>query len=125
MYSRVAFIVLAAGILCGSPIGFARPVPAVPAGSQQQKRLKQQKADAKQTSLTGCVDEQDGQYLLAGVQNRDLIAHLEAEGFPTEGFAKHLGHEVTVRGTLSSGGTPPIFKVRSVATVRESCGPQR
>jgi hypothetical protein len=27
------------------------------------------------------------------------MADLEADGFPTEGFAKHMGHKVTVRGT--------------------------
>jgi hypothetical protein len=101
-----------------------------PAAAQQQKQesSKQKKAPAKttQSSLTGCVDEHDGQYVLIHDQNRSTIANLEADGFPVEGFAKHLGHKVTVRGTVSPGGTErPVFKVRAVETVSESCGPNQ
>jgi hypothetical protein len=95
--------------------------------SDSQKEEKQQpKANAtKATSLTGCLDEQEGHYLL--VDDRDLkpIANLEAEGFPTEGFAKHLGHKVTVRGISSSSGDRPTFKVRTIETVSEMCGPHQ
>jgi hypothetical protein len=89
----------------------------------QDNQPKQQ--PAKQTALTGCVDEQDGRYVLIHDQTRDLIANLEAEGFPTEGFAKHLGHKVTVRGSVSSEGPHPVFKVRSVETISEACGPKQ
>jgi hypothetical protein len=52
------------------------------------------------------------------------IANLEAEGFEKEAFAKHLGHKVTVRGTSISNGNRPTFKVRSIDTVSEVCGPR-
>jgi len=74
--------------------------------------------------MTGCVDQQDGQYVLLDDRNREAIADLVAEGFPTEGFAKHVGHKVTVRGTSSAGGTRTLMKVRSIETVSEICGPQ-
>ena len=59
------------------------------------------------------------------VDDRNLspAADLEADGFPTEGFAKHVGHKVTVRGTSSSGSTRPVFKVRSIDTLSETCAP--
>jgi hypothetical protein len=57
-------------------------------------------------------------------RTRNPIASLEAEGFETEGFAKHVGHKVTVRGTSIPGGARPVFRVRSVETVSETCGPQ-
>jgi hypothetical protein len=80
----------------------------------------------EQTSLAGCIDEHDGQYVLIHDQSRATLANLEAEGFPTEGFAKHVGHKVTVRGISSPAGTErPVFKVRAVETVSESCGPQQ
>jgi hypothetical protein len=79
---------------------------------------------AKQTSLTGCIDEQEGQYVLIHDQTRDLIANLEADGFPTEGFARHLGHKVTVRGTAGPAAGRPVFRVRSVETVSGVCGPE-
>jgi hypothetical protein len=92
------------------------------AGSQEQP-----KADPKSTkpvpaaSLTGCVDEQEGQWVLVNDQTMAVITHLAADGFPTEAFAKHVGHKVTVRGTASSGGTSPQFKVRTIETISETC----
>ena len=52
------------------------------------------------------------------------IADLEAEGFPAEGFAKHVGHKVIVRGTSNADGKLPVFKVRTIETLSESCAPQ-
>jgi len=121
MLCRLAKIaVLIAGALCLiSGSGLAQ--------TQGQSRTER-KAPAKKTSqasLTGCVDQQDGQYVLIQEQSRELIANLEADGFPTEGFAKHVGHKVTVRGTSSPAGAGrPVFKVRSVESLSESCGPQ-
>jgi len=90
----------------------------------QANRPKQQ-PPAKATVMTGCVDEHDGHYVLIHDQTRDLIANLEAEGFPAEGFAKHLGHKVTVRGAVTTEGPTPVFKVRSIENISETCGPQQ
>jgi hypothetical protein len=81
------------------------------------------KADPKgQTaSLTGCMDEQDGKWVLVNDQTMAIIATLSADGFPTEGFAKYLGHKVNVRGTASSGASSPTFKVREIKTISETC----
>ena len=51
----------------------------------------------------------------------DLAA---AEGFPQDGFAKHLGHKVTVRGTSIPRGTRPLFQVRSVEKISDVCAPE-
>jgi len=80
---------------------------------------------AKADSLTGCIDQQDGRYVLVDDRNLSAVAVLEADGFPTEGFAKHMGHKVTVRGISSPGGALPIFKVRGIETVSETCVPQQ
>jgi hypothetical protein len=100
---------------------------APPASAQQkQPSSKQKQAPSKSqaTTMTGCVDQQEGRFVLIHEQTRSTIANLEAEGFPEEGFAKHVGHKVTVRGTSSPAGTErPIFKVRSVEPVSDSCGP--
>jgi hypothetical protein len=80
---------------------------------------------ARTDSLTGCIDQQEGRYVL--VNDRDLraVAVLEADGFPTEGFAKHMGHKVTVRGISSPTGALPIFKVRGIEPVSDTCAPQQ
>lgn len=104
--------------------GIARPGQEQPKQQKQQKRAPTRKA--QQSSLTGCIDEHDGRYVLIHDQSRGLIAVLEAEGFPPEGFAKYLGHKVTVRGTSSPGGAQePVFKVRSVEDISDACGPQQ
>jgi hypothetical protein len=117
MYNRMALII---GLALTSLI--CHPV----AGQQKQEPAKQKKSAGKTqgASLTGCVDEQDGHYVLIQDQTRSLMANLEAEGFPIEGFAKHVGHKVTVHGT-SNGAERPTFKVRSVETISDSCGPQQ
>ena len=102
------------------------PVPASPAAAgQEQKEQPKSGSKQKETALTGCVDEKAGQYVLTNDRNLITIANLEADGFPTEGFAKHLGHKVTVRGTSNSTGSIPTFKVRSIETVSSSCGPNQ
>jgi len=107
-----------------SPISVSR-IAASPTGWQEQKQNQEpsNKKDSKPaSSLTGCVDEQDGHYILVEDQNLTPVANLEADGFPQEGFAKHLGHKVTVRGTSIPGGARPNFKVRSIETISDMCG---
>ena len=88
---------------------------------------KQEKPPAKEApaSMTGCVDEQEGSYVLLSDRTMNPIANLEADGFPKEEFAKHVGHKVTVRGTSIPRGALPLFKVRAVETVSETCTSQR
>lgn len=74
-------------------------------------------------SLSGCLDQQEGHYILANDRTLAPLADLEADGFPTEGFAKHVGHKVTVRGTSTSGSARPLFKVRTIETLSETCAP--
>jgi len=92
--------------------------------AQEQKKQPKGQSKPESSSLTGCIDEQDGHYVLVDERTLTPIANLEADGFPTEGFAKHVGHKVTVRGTSNSGAGRPIFKVRSVETISETCAPQ-
>ena len=90
-----------------------------------RKKRPQKRQPPSGTSLTGCVDEQDGRYILTDDRDLTPIANLEADGFPQEGFAKHMGHKVTVRGTSIPGDPRPTFKVRSITTVSETCAPQQ
>jgi len=94
-------------------------------GQSTQKQGSPSKGrKAKTDSLTGCIDEQEGRYVLVDDRRLLAIATLEADGFPTEGFAKHVGHKVTVRGISSPGGALPHFKVRGIETLSDTCAPQ-
>jgi hypothetical protein len=118
MTNRAVFPVFAA-------ILFALHSPnAAPAPRQENQQQPKKDAKSQGDSMTGCVDEQDGTYVLTNDRDLALIAILQADGFPTEAFAKHVGHKVTVRGTAIPGGAHPTFKVRSIAAVSDSCTPQ-
>src|SRR5690242_7740962 len=86
--------------------------PAAFAATDQKKEERNREAPPKAKtdtgSMTGCVDEQEGRYVLVDDRSLAPIANLEAEGFPTEGFAKHVGNKVTVRGTVNSSGPRPV-----------------
>jgi hypothetical protein len=92
--------------------------------AQAQQKKVEQKKKPEGASLTGCVDQQDGQFVLVDDRDLKVVANLDAEGFPAEGFAKHVGSKVTVRGISTTGGARPVFKVRTIETVSETCAPQ-
>ena len=121
---RVASI-LAFAVLSGTSLACAQSNPAVnSAGSQEQpKSDPKAKAEPKgsPTSMTGCVDEQEGQWVLVNDQSMAVVANLVADGFPAEAFAKHMGHKVMVRGTSSSTGSHTQFRVRTIETISETC----
>jgi hypothetical protein len=81
-------------------------------------------APAAKASLTGCVDERDGQYVLTDDTNLQPTARLQpAAGSPADNFARHMGHKVTVRGVLSKADALPVITVESVKTVSQTCAP--
>ena len=123
MYCRTCIAVLAVFLVPGAWTG-SIAVAAGFAGAQEKKEPTKSAPKPAGTSLTGCVDEQDGRYVLVDDRTLNPIADLAAEGFPQDGFAKHLGHKVTVRGTSSPGGTRPLFRVRSVESVSDVCAPE-
>jgi len=120
MNQRAALIVISTVLaVISSPTGrgaVGEPDP--------QKKQEPAKKAGQGSSLTGCVDQQAGNYVLVDDRSLAPIADLVADGFPTEGFAKHMGHKVTVRGTSNPGGSRPVMKVRSIETVSETCAPQ-
>lgn len=110
-------------VLIGLSVLIPVALPAAQAPASQKKQSETKKKAAPQASLSGCVDQQDGHYVLVDDRALSPVADLEADGFPTEGFAKYMGHKVTVRGTSNPGSTRQAFKVRSVETISETCAP--
>jgi hypothetical protein len=121
-YISLPILALATSLWAGQPTRFFDS-----SSPQLHQEKKQPPTEGKEkekiNSLTGCIDEQEGRYILVDDRELKPIADLEAVGFPTEGFAKHVGHKVIVRGISNPGGTRPIFKVRTIETVSESCAP--
>jgi len=123
MHRTISAAVFVTLVTIGGLVVAGAPVMAQSEQKQEPKK-DASKGKTDSVSMTGCVDEQEGKYLLLDGRTRDPIAHLEAEGFETEGFAKHVGHRVTVRGISNPGGALPVFRVRSIQTIDESCGAQ-
>jgi hypothetical protein len=79
---------------------------------------------AAKSSLSGCIDERDGQYVLTNDTNLQPTARLKpAAGSPEDNFARHMGQKVTVRGVLSKDEPLPIMTVESVETISHTCAP--
>ena len=117
--TRVTLLTVAVTILA---VGVPRSV--VASQAKKSEGSTNQKKKPESASLTGCVDQQEGQYVLVDDHDLKMVVNLDAEGFPIEGFAKHVGQKVTVRGTQNPGDTRPVFRVRSIETVSETCQQQ-
>ena len=97
------------------------------AGAFAQNAPKKQKKKAvapQADSLTGCLDQKEGIYVLSEVKQLRPLAKLEAVGFEQEGFAKFVGHQVTVTGKLAGEGGTAVMKVRTIKSIAEFCVPQ-
>ena len=91
----------------------------------QKKAAPKSKRDSRQTqeSLTGCVDEQDGKYVLLDDHMLNKLANLETTVASAEDFfAKHVGHKVVVRGNKASG-QETVFKVTGIEDLAAVCAP--
>jgi len=122
MFRKMVYVVTVFAVFLAGAGSFA--AGAVQDGQKQEKEKAPPAKDVP-ASLTGCVDEQEGNYVLLNDRTMSPIANLEADGFPKEGFAKHVGHTVTVRGISNSQGAMPLFKVRTIEMVSETCTPQQ
>jgi hypothetical protein len=114
-------------VVLGTALGFAAPAaPQNGAGlnnasqnSGKDKATKEKKSS--QSALTGCLDEQDGRYVLLEEKTVRKLADLQADGFAEEGFAKYMGQKVTVRGQVTAVEGRSVFRVRAVETVAAQC----
>jgi hypothetical protein len=73
--------------------------------------------------LTGCVDEQFGQYVLLDGQMLKITG-LQSAGPNNDVFAKYVGHEVEVKGTKSAG-PKATFTVTGIVQTSDKCGPAK
>lgn len=101
-------------------LGFLMLTVCVAAAAQQPGKTR----TTAKSSLTGCVDERDGGYVLTNDTDLQPTARLQpAAGSPQDNFARHMGHKVTVRGALSKETPLPVMTVESVKTVSDTCAP--
>ena len=92
-----------------SNLSVASPLPlANITGAPPQQQPPEARPMERGFSFMGFFDQEEVRDVVMDDRTPTPIAHLVADGFPAEGFAKHLGHKVTVRGTSSTGGNAPL-----------------
>lgn len=87
------------------------------AGSQDNPPTKSN--SSAEQRLTGCLDEQDGHYVLLDDQMHKVIS-LQSPGSDDTWFARFMGHEVRVTGTQSSV-QQGLFEVTGIEQISDSC----
>jgi hypothetical protein len=103
-------------LLTAVSIGLCAAAPGAQTGAKKKSRAP------AETTLTGCVDQaEDGSFILTGNQELHKIATLHGDGFPDDGFAKHLGHHVKVTGRMAKDGGEAVLRVKEIETVSETC----
>jgi hypothetical protein len=121
MMKMLSLLWILAGLMLAA---FADGKPGPSGGGAQKKAAPKSKNNRQsQESLTGCVDEQDGKYVLLDDRMLNKIANLQTDIAGSEDvFAKHVGHKVTVKGSKVSG-QETVFKVVSIEDVAAVCAP--
>jgi hypothetical protein len=83
-----------------------------------------QSGKTAKTSLTGCVDERNGEYVLTNDTDLQPTARLRpAAGSPEDNFARHMGEKVTVQGRMTADQPLPVLTVDNLKTVSQTCTP--
>jgi hypothetical protein len=103
------------GLLCLGAIAPAQTNGQNTKSTQSANRMKRSPATAG--TVTGCVDEQDGHYVLRDVQTDQLIRLQAASVDADNDFARFVGHQAQASGTLSSG----VLAVAHIGQVADMC----
>lgn len=101
-------------------------LPIVLAGCLAAQSANKGKARSQppETTMSGCIDQaSNGTFVLARPEDMEKIVTLHGDSFPDEGFAKDLGHLVKVTGRAGKEGDEPVFRVKKVETVSQTCSP--
>ena len=88
--------------------------------TQSANRMKRTTANSS-GSFVGCVDEQDGKYVLLDEQMRRYITLQPAGTDADSAFARFVGHKVQVSGAQPAGEANTV-KVEHIGAVASMCG---
>jgi hypothetical protein len=85
--------------------------------TQSANRMKKATPTAQQ-SLTGCVDQQNGHYVMRDTQTSQVVGLQSPSGDDDTWFARYVGHQVQADGAKSSDS----MKVTQIHQVADMCG---
>jgi hypothetical protein len=112
------------GVLLGVLLGLAASAQ-TPTTDQSTKSTqsanRMKRPTSSEQSVTGCVDEQNGHYVLRDAQTSQLL-NLQAPGSQDDTyFARYVGHEAQVDGSKSAD----TIKVSHIGQVADMCGSRK
>jgi len=103
------------GLLCLGAVAPAQTNGQNTKSTQTANRIK--RPAAAPGTVTGCVDQQDGHYVLRDTQTDQLI-RLQSSGLNADDdFARFVGHQAQASGSLSSG----TLTVTHIGQVADMC----
>jgi hypothetical protein len=89
--------------------------------SKESRNRNKETPAARSSSMTGCVDQQGAEYILAGLNAMKPKARLRGEAFSNENFARFVGHSVTVHGKIDRSGDVPVIGVVQIENLSDTC----
>jgi hypothetical protein len=111
-------ILLLGALFCLGSAAPAQTTSQTTKSTESANRMKRAAIPEGQQSVTGCVDQQNGHYVLREEKSSQLIALQSSVTDNDSAFARFLGHKVQASGTKSSD----TFKVDRMAQVADMCG---
>ncbi len=118
---RQVVLAISAILFLGAAAG--ADTPDQPAKSSKPAKPAKKTA-ANRVTWTGCLDQRGENYVLAGDKELQTEAVLHGDGFSDDNFARHLGHKVTISGTLARDGNPVTIRVTKVTDIADECSPE-
>jgi hypothetical protein len=111
-------IVLLGVVLCLASPAQTPTQTTTPSTKSTESANRMKRPTSSVQSITGCVDQQNGRYVIRDAQSSQLLT-LQAPGSDDDTyFARYLGHEAQVSGSKSAD----TIKVTHIGQVADMCG---
>jgi len=111
-------ILVLSGLFCLAAIAQGQTSSQAPQNSKSTASANRVKrAPSTGQTITGCVDQQDGQYVLRDVQSNQLVKLIPTGTDANDDFARFVGHQAQASGTMSDG----TFTVTQIGQVSDMC----
>jgi len=105
-------VLLIGGLLCLGAT--AQTQSTTPQNTKNTGSADRMKSPASGQSITGCVDQQNGHYVLRDTQTDKLIILKPTSANADDDFARFVGHQAQASGTIDSG-TMTVIHIGQVA----------
>jgi hypothetical protein len=109
-------ILLLGGLLCLGAVAPGQTSSQNTKSTQSANRMKKA-ATVSGQSVTGCVDQRDGHYVLRDIQSDKLITLQSTSTTADDEFARFVGHQAQASGTLSAD----TLTVTHIGQVADMC----